>query len=153
MSTALVQPLPTGKQGPVARRRWLRWFGLAALVATYPVAVLSYVYWVTLTSNLPGGRHGPQDAYRHALASAVVAYTLSPRVVDWVTAVMEPSDDPADRMDRHNNAIGAAIGASATSLAAVRPEVERRVLAGRMLARDPNRITWLPPSEWRNLPL
>jgi hypothetical protein len=153
MSSAVVQPLRAGEQGRVARRRWLRRLGLAALVAAYPAAVLSYVYWVTLTSNLPGGRHGPQDAYRHALASAVVAYTLSPRVVGWVTVVMESSDDPADRMDRHNNAIGATVGAAAASFAAIRPEVERRVLAGRMLAHDPEQITWLPPAEWRKLPL
>jgi hypothetical protein len=152
MSSTVVQPLRAGEQGRVGRRRWLRRLGLAAVAAAYPAAVLSYVYWVTMTSNLPGGRHGPQDAYRHALASAVVAYTLSPRVVDWVTAVMEPSDDPGDLMDRHNNFVGASIGASAASFAEIRPEVERRVHAGRVNARDPERITWLPPSEWRQLP-
>jgi len=137
-----------------AQRRWLQWLLVAAFVAAYPLAVLSYVYWFSLASGLPGGRHGPQDAYRHALASAVVAYTLSPRVVDWATSVMEPGPtDPGDRMDRHNNAIGAAIGADADSFASIKPEVERRVRAGRIWARNPNQITWLPPSLWRELPI
>jgi len=152
MSTVLAPRLEA--QAPRRHRRGRRWLPLLVLVAAYPLAVLSYVYWFSLGSGLPGGRHGPQDAYRHALASAVVAYTLSPRVVHWVTAVMEPSPtDPGDRMDRHNNAIGAAIGAEAESFAAIRPEVERRVRAGRIWARRPDQITWLPPSLWRELPI
>jgi hypothetical protein len=152
MSTATLDRGRLSAQGRTAKRRWLRWLLFFALAAAYPLVVLSYVYWHSLTSGLPGGRHGPQDAYRHALASAVVAYTLSPRVVHWVTAVMEPSDDPGDLMDRHNNFVGASIGASAASFGGIRPEVERRVRAGRANARDPERITWLPPSEWRRLP-
>jgi flagellar basal body-associated protein FliL len=152
MSSALAQHLDAA--APRARRRRLRWLLLVALVAAYPVAVLSYVYWFSLTSGLPGGRHGPQDAYRHVLASAVVAYTLSPRVVHWVSAVMEPNQtDLGDRMDRHNNAIGAAIGEEAESFAAIRPEVERRVAAGRVFARHRQQVTWLPPSMWRELPI
>jgi hypothetical protein len=152
MSTVLAQRM--AESAPRRLRRWPRRLLYVAVALVYPLAVLAYVYWYSLTSGLPGGRHGPQDAYRHALASAVVAYTLSPRVVDWVTTVMEPSpNDPGDRMDRHNNGIGAAIGAEAESFAAIRPEVERRVQAGRIWARNPNQITWLPPSLWRELPI
>jgi len=135
------------------RRRWLLLAAALALAAAYPLAVLAYVYWHSLTIGLPGGRHGPQDAYRHALASAVVAYTASPRVVHWLTEVMESDDSAGSQMDRHNNAIGAAIGAAADSFAAIRPQVEARVRAGRVNATDPQQITWLPPRQWRRLPL
>jgi hypothetical protein len=124
----------------------------AVVVAAYPLAVFGYAYGYSLTSDLPGARHGPQDAYRHALASAVVAYTVSPRAVRWITAVMEAADDPSSAMDRHNNAIGASIGASATSFVQIRPQVEQRVRAGRVDAADPQQITWLPPHQWSRLP-
>lgn len=140
---------PTEKK----RQRWPRLVIALAALGAYPLAVLAYVYWHSLTVGLPGGRHGPQDAYRHALASAVVAYTTSPRVVDWITAVMEPGNEASDRMDRHNNAIGAAIGAEAASFGQIWPQVEARVRAGRVDATDPHQITWLPPRQWRQLPL
>lgn len=135
-----------------ARRRWTRWLVALALVVAYPLGVFGYAYWHSLASDFPGPRHGPQDAYRHALASAVLAYTLSPRAVHWATVVMESSDDPSSAMDRHNNAIGATIGASATSFAQLRPLVEQRVRAGRVNASDPAQITWLPPRQWSRLP-
>jgi hypothetical protein len=138
--------------GAAAGRRWSRWLLLLPALAIYPLAVLGYVYGHTLTSGLPGPRHGPQDAYRHTLASAIVAYTISPRAVHWVTAVMEFADDPGSRMDRHNNAIGAGIGASATSFAEIRPQVEARVQAGRVHAIDPQQVTWLARRHWRELP-
>jgi hypothetical protein len=141
---------PRAQPRLLASRRW-RWLALAA-VGAYPLFVLAYVYWHALTSGLPGPRHGPQDAYRHALASAVVAYTISPRAVQWVTTVMEFADDAASRMDRHNNAIGAAIGAQSASFAQVRPEVEARVAAGRAGAADAQQVTWLPRQQWRELP-
>jgi hypothetical protein len=134
-----------------AVRRWRGRLAAAAVLLAYPVWVLGYVYWYTLTSDLPGRRHGPQDAYRHTLASAVVAYTLSPRVVDWVTEFMEGSD-PSSLMDRHNNAIGASIGAAAERFSELRPRVEARVQAGKINARDPQQVTWMPPRSWSKLP-
>ena len=148
MSATVIEPGQV-----VARRRWLRRLAVVAIVGIYPLWVLAYVYWHSLASGLPGGRHGPQDAYRHTLASAVVAYTLSPAVVNWVSAVMEFADDPSSEMDRHNNAIGASIGAEAQSFAEIRPRVEQRVRAGQIDARDPRRVTWMPPRQWRALPL
>ncbi len=133
--------------------RWRLALVLAGLLAVYPAALLGYVYWHALTSGLPGARHGPQDAYRHTLASAVLAYTISPRAVHWVAVVMEPGNDAGSRMDRHNNAVGAAIGASATSFAALRPAVLARVRAGQVHATDPDQVTWLPPHRWRGLPI
>ncbi len=57
-------------------KRWRAWLIAGAALAVYPFTVLSYVYWHTFTSGLPGVRHGPQDAYRHTLGCALVAYTL-----------------------------------------------------------------------------
>ncbi len=84
----------------------LHWpLSFALLVAVYPAFVLGTTYAHWLSADLPGGRHGPSDAYRHSLVSATVAYTGSPRWVDWVTAVMENGGrgDAARTMDAHNN--------------------------------------------------
>ena len=142
------------KSGTAAggRRRWPRRLIVIAVIAAYPLFVLGYVYGHSLTSGLPGPRHGPQDAYRHTLASAVVAYTISPVAVDWVTTVMEFSDHPSSRMDRHNNAIGAAIGTNAFSFAQIQPLVRERVASGRVNAADPRQVTWMPRHTWRELP-
>lgn len=141
------------KHAAATRRRWPLWLAAMAAAAAYPAWVLGYVYWFSLTSGLPGPRHGPQDAYRHTLASAVVAYTTSPRIVYWITEVMEFADHPSSLMDRHNNHVGAAIGAGAESFAAIRPQVAARVQAGRIGARDPAQVTWLAPQYWREWPI
>lgn len=135
--------------GRILGRRW--WLPVTVLLA-YPLTVLVYVYGHSLAAGLPGGRHGPLDAYRHTLASAFVAYTLSPRAVAVVTRLMESSPDLSSWMDRHNNAIGAEIGAEAASLRALQLQVRQRVLAGGVLATEPKRVTWMPPATWNRLP-
>ena len=134
------------------RRRWLRKAIVAICVgALYPAFVLATVYAATAQSDLPGGRHGPRDAYRHSLASATVAYTGSPRWVQWVTAVMENGGqgDDARAMDAHNNLLGARIGTEAQSWRGMRTAVLAAVQAGGVDVQDPNRITWLPPARWQ----
>jgi hypothetical protein len=134
------------------RRRW-RWCLLAiCVVGSYPAFVLGTVYATTSRSDLPGGRHGPKDAYRHSLASAIVAYTGSPAWVEWVTMVMERDGkgDAACAMDAHNNRLGARIGAQATSWNEMRTAVLNAVMAGGVTVDDQNRITWLPPERWQN---
>ncbi len=137
----------------ITRRRWLR-RGIIAicLSALYPMFVLASVYATTLRSDLPGGRNGPRDAYRHSLASATVAYTGSPRWVAWVTAVMENGGrgDAARAMDAHNNLLGARIGAKAESWSDMRAAVFAAVKAGGVDAEDENRITWLPSQRWQD---
>lgn len=135
-----------------AWRRHARRALLAALaLALYPAFVLGTVYNATTHSDLPGGRHGPKDAYRHSLASAIVAYTGSPRWVEWVTYAMEGEGgaDPARAMDAHNNRIGARIGAEAESWDAMRTEILAAVERGGIDVDDPNRITWLPRERWQ----
>ena len=135
------------------RRRWrLRVFLALALLAAYPACVMVAVYSQWLGSGLPGGRNGPADAYRHSLASAIVAYTLSPLCVDGVTAVMERGGDgnASRAMDAHNNRIGARLGAIAPDWTAMQREVRAAVDQGAIDARSPEQITWLAPSAWRD---
>jgi hypothetical protein len=143
----------TPPRSGLRKRLWrLRWpSAIVAVLALYPAFVLATVYAATSQSDLPGGRHGPRDAYRHSLASATVAYTGSPRWVAWVTAMMENGGrgDDARAMDAHNNTLGARIGARAASWGEMRAAVMAAVEAGGVDAQDPNRITWLSPARWR----
>lgn len=137
---------------PRWRRKALRALLVLAVVVAYPAFVLASVYATTLRSDLPGGRNGPKDAYRHSLASATVAYTGSARWVEWATQFMEHGDggDAANAMDRHNNRLGARIGARARSWSEMRTDVLAAVQAGGIDVEDENRITWLPPDRWRD---
>ena len=133
-------------------RRWRRWLAAGAGFAAYPAFVRIAVYSHFFAARLPGGRHGPADAYRHSLASAVVAYTTSPRLVDWVTWVME-RDGQGNRsraMDAHNNRIGARIGHDARSWDEMNAAVLAAVRQGAIDAQGAQQITWLPPADWRD---
>lgn len=150
-----VTPASIKERRGEALRRLLRrskW-PLVSIVALslYPAFVLGTVYAATSRSDLPGGRHGPRDAYRHSLASATVAYTGSPRWVEWVTAVMENGGrgDDSRAMDAHNNLLGARIGAEAKSWGGMRAAVLAAVQTGGIDVQDPNRITWLPQTRWQ----
>ena len=138
--------------GRSRRRPWRRIAVVALLMAAYPLFVLGATYRQFFAVHLPGGRNGPADAYRHSLASAIVAYTLSPRCVDWVTDVMERggSGNAARAMDAHNNHLGARIGASATSWSGMQASIRDAVRNGAVDTTDPDRITWLPASRWQN---
>ena len=149
-------PAPVKKRRGEALRRLLRrskWL-LVSIVALllYPALVLGTVYAATSRSDLPGGRHGPKDAYRHSLASATVAYTGSARWVEWVTEVMENGGegDAAHAMDAHNNRLGARIGARADSWDEMQADVLAAVRAGGVAVEDDDRITWLPSKHWRD---
>ena len=119
------------------------------LVSAYPAFVLGYTWSHVARSNLPGGRNGPLDAYRHTLASAVVAFTLSPRGVEWATSAMERGSKDANLMDRRNNQIGAAIGVRAHAFSEIEPAVQAEVLRGAVNAHDAVQVTWLPRERWR----
>src|SRR5690348_8653288 len=93
------------------------------LVSAYPAFVLGCTWSHVAQSSLPGGRYGPLDAYRHTLASAVVAFTLSPRAVEVTTWFMERRGNDANLMDRRNNQIGAAIGMRVRSFGELEPAV------------------------------
>lgn len=132
-------------------RKNLVWVCVA--LGLYPLFVLIYTWVHVLQSSLEGGRHGPLDAYRHALASAVVAYTLGDPAVKLVTDLMESKGKESNRMDRHNNRIGALIGAHATSFAELEPSVRQKVSEGWAESKAPDCITWMPAAKWRSVKL
>lgn len=132
------------------KRPWLHRLVLLALVlAVYPAFVLTYTWSHVLQSPLPGGRHGPLDAYRHTLASAVVAYTLDARAINLVNGVMERRGKRANAMDIHNNVLGAGIGYRAARSSDIEPAVARSVAAGQVDAASPDQTTWLPQDDWK----
>ena len=138
---------------PRPRRRKLRIaLTTLALLGAYPALVLVATYVAFFHARLPGGRNGPADAYRHSLASAIVAYTLTPRCVELVTHVMERDGVGSDAraMDAHNNRLGARIGAAAESWSGMQTAVLDAVRQGAANVDDPDRITWLPPERWQN---
>jgi len=133
------------------KNRKLLWrlFTLTALLGAYPFCVLAFTWSHVLRSDLKGGRHGQLDAYRHALASATVSYTLGEWAVNLTTSAFEWDDKDSNKMDRHNNKIGAKIGSRVESFREIEPTVLRSVMNGAVDAADSNQITWLPSSKWR----
>ena len=137
----------------MSQRVRLRWLLVAALLlVAYPCFVFASVYAHWFAADLPGGRNGPADAYRHSLASATVAYTGSSRWVDWVTWAMEGDGSGGDvhAMDVHNNRLGARIGARAHSWRQMQRDVRLAVDAGTTDASDPDQITGLPRERWQH---
>ena len=128
----------------------IRILGTIVLLSAYPVFVLAYTWTHVARADLPGGRHGPLDAYRHTLASAVVAFTLGPRAVQWATPVLERGSKTSNAMDRHNNKIGAIIGARVDSFGEIESTVRAEVQRGTINATDPHQVTWLPRERWRS---
>lgn len=134
---------------PVRSRKRKAIFLAIVVTLAYPAFVLVFTWTHVARSSLPGGRNGPLDAYRHTLASAVVSYTLSPGAVELATWFLEGSKKDSDRMDRHNNRIGAEIGAQARSFAEIEATVRARVARGAVDATDASQIRWLSPDRWR----
>ncbi|MEP6633190.1 MAG: hypothetical protein ABJA62_03190 [Luteimonas sp.] len=134
------------------KKRVKRLLACLLLLSAYPTFVFATVYSHWFAADLPGGRNGPADAYRHALASATVAYTGSSRWVGWVTKVMERDGIGSDSraMDAHNNRIGAHIGAQAKDWNAMQIAVLNAVQSGDTDVTSLDRITWLPRERWQN---
>lgn len=120
-----------------------------AVLGAYPLFVLSYTWVHVAKAGLEGGRHGPKDAYRHVLASAVVARTLHRSAVDCFTWVTESKGKDTNAMDSQNNRIGAAIGSHASSLSEIPDTVLTNVLNGSVNTTNGNQVTWLPENRWR----
>ena len=127
----------------------LRLTALTIFLSIYPLSVLTYTWTCVFRSDLEGGRHGPLDAYRHTLASAVVSYTLHERAVDLITTLMESKGKDSNKMDRHNNRIGSQIGATSKSFRDLEPAVRQTVQNGTINSTNTNQITWLPKEKWR----
>jgi hypothetical protein len=133
------------------RRRLLRRGGaIALLVVAYPLFVVGFTWSHVLRSDFEGGRNGKLDAYRDALASATVSYTLGVWAVEVTTLVFESGGKESNEMDVHNNRIGALIGAKAGSFSGIEPAVRDAVAGGCVSAEETGQITWLPASKWRD---
>ena len=131
------------------RKLLLRLTAAAVVLSIYPLFVLLYTWTCVYRSDLEGGRNGPLDAYRHTLASAVVSYTLDERAVNLVTRLMESKGKNSNTMDRHNNRIGAQIGATSKSFKDLEPTVLQSVQNGTVNSTNTDQITWLPKEKWR----
>jgi len=123
---------------------------LTLVVCSCPLFVLAYTWGHVLRSDLKGGRHGPLDAYRHALASAVVSYTLDEWAVDCVNFLMESRGKETNMMDIHNNRIGALIGARAESFSDIEPTVRSYAMNGTVNSTSGEQLTWLPENNWHD---
>ncbi len=114
----------------------------------FPVIFLIYFYISAMQTGLPGRRGGPQDAFRHSYASAVVARYTHSNVVKILTNILESnSEDSYDLMDRHNNAIGAKIGSSDLP---IYETLLNKIKQGSVSAYDKNTLMWLPSDHWSN---
>ncbi len=81
--------------------------GSAILLLVFVV----YCYLLAASTGFQGRRGGPQDAFRHIYASALVARYLSPSMVKLATTVLEGNNPSRyNQMDRHNNNLGIQIG-------------------------------------------
>jgi hypothetical protein len=123
---------------------------ILTILGMYPFFVLSYTWAQVSQSGLEGGRHGPKDAYRHVLASAVVAYTLHPRAVALFTLITESKGKDTNTMDAHNNRIGASIGSGAGSFSELPHIVLSNVLEGGVNTTNDQQVTWLPEQRWKS---
>jgi hypothetical protein len=133
------------------RRRLLRRGGaIALLVVAYPLFVVGFTWSHVLRSDFKGGKNGQLDAYRHALASATVSYTLGAWAVEVTTWAFESGGRESNEMDVHNNRIGALIGARAGAFSEIEPAVRDAVVGGCESAGADGQITWLPSSKWRD---
>ncbi len=128
-------------------KKYILWFLLVSFL--YAFLVLSYVWWQCYQSNLPGGKYGPLDAYRHTLASAVVAYTSSPLLVKTITVIMERKHWPIDKMDEHNNAIGIRIGLQVHAFSTIENTVKTQITYGKINATNAQQTTWLARENWK----
>jgi hypothetical protein len=127
---------------------WGKLAFLGAVLAAYPAFVLGYTWISVFKSDFKGGGNGPLDAYRHALASAIVAHTLGESAVELISTLFESGPGESHAMDRHNNRIGAKIGAA--SFFELEPAVRKAVENGKVNTTDPNQISWLPETRWKH---
>ncbi len=132
------------------RKPFLKLAAIGFAICIYPLCVLIYTWTCVFQSDLEGGRGGPLDAYRHTLASAVVSYTVGEWGVNLTTFLMESRGKDSNKMDRHNNQIGAKIGTHAKSFKELEPTVRKRVQAGAAYSKDKNQSTWLEKERWRD---
>ena len=134
---------------PLVRRVVTRIVAVLLLMSIAPLSLIAFAFWESHQSGLPGRRGGPQDAYRHVVASALLAYFVSPRAVEIATAFLERNQGGThEAMDQKNNRIGAQLGERSRSLDLLRADARKLVAAGAVDATDKSQVTWLPRDRW-----
>jgi len=110
------------------------------------LSLFIYFYITASKTGLPGRKGGPQDAFRHVYASAVVSKYTSPKIVEVITALTEGRNGSVhDVMDRHNNKIGMLIGQNSDNLYQT---VLVNVKRGTADAKGTGQVTWLSKDQW-----
>jgi hypothetical protein len=122
---------------------------LLGILALFCLSILLPVWIHVASVSFRGGKNGPLDAYRHTLASAYLAHALGPSAVSLVTFLMESPSKVDGVMDRHNNALGATIGAKATRFSTIEPIVKEHIHAGSQHPEGPEQAMWLDEKLWR----
>ncbi len=114
-----------------------------------PLIFILSLYVTASRTGLPGRRGGPQDAFRHTYASALVSRYLSPKVVHLVTSVTElDANSPHDQMDIHNNTLGAKLGVSHSG--DLYDLVAEKIRSAEINTTSEDTITLMPESDWDN---
>lgn len=113
----------------------------------YSLLIIPF-YLLAINTGLPGRRGGPQDAFRHTIASAFTTRYLSPRIVKFVTFICETNSVSAfDLMDIHNNNIGINLGNSEMPIYESALEL---IEQGSINSHREDQLTWLEPQYWSN---
>ena len=111
-----------------------------------PFVVIVILYRFAMSTNLPGRKGGPQDAFRHTYSTALTARYISPYAVRLVTFICERDPNSIfDQMDIHNNKVGTMIGLGEGDLYET---VMQKIKSGKINATQEDTITWLPPEKW-----
>jgi RHS repeat-associated protein len=102
-----------------------------------PFDIFSDAARLASISGLPGPSNGPQDAYRHCLASCMTTKEVGPgeaAILGWANEVFgHPGQESGERaMDDRNNACGRAIGKTARSTADCESGCRNALSAGRL---------------------
>ncbi|HEX8615891.1 MAG TPA: calcium-binding protein [Telluria sp.] len=106
-----------------------------------------------INSNMPGHANGPQDAYRHLILSAELTRQMG---VEYAILALEAheggANQPANKMDRHNNDIGIDIGAKSKSyedsVARAREAISKAVPSSGPDGASGSGVNWMPESTW-----
>jgi hypothetical protein len=133
----------------IKRIKKFKFLFLIAIPICMGLAFIAYMHILAWQTGLKGFRGGPQDAFRHTLASAYVSRYIGPWAVDAFTLVSERNlDSSYDQMDWHNNGLGKRLGQSSAENLFI--SVSEAVKNGKEDSQDPQVIRWLPEKKWAN---
>lgn len=113
-------------------------------------------YREAANSGLPGLHNGPADAYRHIMGAAEITQrygeatariVLEGHELDGLIRSGQPWNEL--EMDRHNNAIGIAIGREAGTFDEVIERAREKIDSATQRAKGETMPRWLSEGEWK----